>query len=83
MRGIQKISRRSKLANAAKQKGENGATMIAKCEDYLIIEDKECYCGVCDDVMSWVVDTGVSFRVIQRVFYVLYQQHRWPGKDGK
>jgi hypothetical protein len=35
--------------------------MTAKCEqgeDYLIIEDGECYSAIRDDAMSWVMDSG-------------------------
>jgi hypothetical protein len=33
-------------------------------EDYLIIEDEECYSAIRDDAMSWVVDSGASFHII-------------------
>jgi hypothetical protein len=44
-----------KVANKNEQKGENCAAMTAECEqgeDYLIIEDEECYSAVRDDAMS-------------------------------
>ena len=61
-----------KVANKNEQKGENGAAMTAECEegeDYLIIEDEECYSVVRDDAMSWVVDSGASFHITSHKEY--------------
>ncbi|KAK1694026.1 hypothetical protein QYE76_010723 [Lolium multiflorum] len=38
-------------------------------EDYLIIEDEECYSVVRDDAMSWVVDSGASFHITSHKEY--------------
>jgi hypothetical protein len=46
--------------------------MTAECElgeDYLVIEDKECYSAACDDAMSWVVDSGASFHITSHKEY--------------
>ena len=45
--------------------------MIAECvgEDYLVIEDEECYSAVRDDAMSWVVDSGASFHITSHKEY--------------
>ncbi|KAK1694147.1 hypothetical protein QYE76_010844 [Lolium multiflorum] len=62
-----------KVANKNEQKGENGTTMAAECkegEDYLIIEDEECYSVVCDDIMSWVVDSVASFHITSHKEYL-------------
>jgi hypothetical protein len=55
-------------------------------EDCLIIEDGECYSVVRDDVMSWVMDSGVSFHITSHKEYVtsyIYQRQYWLGEDGE
>ncbi|KAK1652513.1 hypothetical protein QYE76_070318 [Lolium multiflorum] len=61
-----------KVANKNEQKGDNGAAMTAECEegeDYLVVEDEECYSVVRDDAMSWVVDLGASFHITSHKEY--------------
>ena len=61
-----------KVANKNEQKGKNGAAMTTECEkgeDYLVIEDEECYSAVRDDAMSWVVDSGASFHITSHKEY--------------
>ena len=61
-----------KVANKNEQKCENGAANVAECEegeDYLVIEDDECYSVVRDDAMSWVVDSGASFHITSHKEY--------------
>jgi hypothetical protein len=46
--------------------------MTVECEpgeDYLVIEDEECYSVFCDDAMSWVVDSGASFHITSHKEY--------------
>ena len=68
-----------KIANKNEQKGENGAAMTAECvgEDYLVIEDEECYSDVRDDAMSWVVDSGASFHITSdEEYYTSYTDRK-------
>jgi hypothetical protein len=60
-----------------KQKCESAFLMTSQGENYLVINDEECYSVVHDDTMSWVVETGASFRITQ-VFHIIYQHHYWP-----
>ena len=43
--------------------------MTATDEDYLVIEDEDCYSVVRDDAMSWVVDSGASFHITSHKEY--------------
>jgi hypothetical protein len=46
--------------------------MTAECEqgeDYLIIEDEECYSAIRDGDMSWVVDSGAYFHITSHKEY--------------
>jgi hypothetical protein len=60
-----------------KQKYESDFLMTSQGENYLVINDEECYSVVHDHDMSWVVDTCASFHITQ-VFHVIYLQHYWP-----
>jgi hypothetical protein len=61
-----------KVANKNEQKGENGATVTAECEqgeDYLVIEDEEFYSAIRDDSVSWVLDLGASIHITSHKEY--------------
>ena len=46
--------------------------MTAEGEDYLVIEDEECYNVLRDDATSWVVDSCVSFHITSYNKYLTY-----------
>ena len=52
-----------KLTKKTEQKAESSLAMTATDEDYLVIEDEDCYSAIRDDAMSWVVDSGASFHI--------------------
>jgi hypothetical protein len=38
-------------------------------EDYLVIEDGECYSVVRDNAMSYIIDSGASFHITSHKKY--------------
>jgi hypothetical protein len=59
--------------------------MTTECEpgeDYLVIEDEECYSVVCDDAMSWVVDSGASFHITSHNEYFTSYTSGVTGQVG-
>ena len=55
-----------KLTKKTEQKAETSSVMTTTDEDYLVIEDEDCYNVVRDEAMSWVVDSGASFPLFKK-----------------